>query len=39
MLTILQSLSLIFLFLFFFPLGTIQAPVDYFKKPIACNVD
>lgn len=19
--------------------GTIQAPVDYFKKPIACNVD
>lgn len=35
-----NSLSLIFLFFFlFFLLGIIQAPVDYFKKPIACNVD
>lgn len=39
MLIITLSLTFLFLFLFLFLLGTIQAPVDYFKKPIACNVD
>lgn len=33
------KLNIFVFLLFLFLLGTIQAPVDYFKKPIACNVD